>query len=215
MAERGKSEQFKTPHGMLGFDRWLLKGEKRKNVKTGEDYEQFGATLIFPTSVSKAPFEKAIFEACRDAKWGTDAEITALFQKGMIRSPFLKGDGKEAHNKKTGELHPGMGPDVWFIRPNGQRAPMVRNRDPNLQATKDEVYAGCKVFAFLNAYTWTGDEGRGVSFGLIYVQKVADGEPHYKGGFDNTDASSYYEKIADEGVSGDAKGAAGAGGLFG
>lgn len=219
MADRGYSENFRTPDGVLGFDRWLFEAEKKVDPKTGKESFVYGATLIFPKTTSKAPFEAAIMEACLSAGWGSEDKIKELIGAQMIRSPFLDGAGKEARNKKTGDLHPGMGSDVWFIR-TGTRVeggPPVRWNDPNIPATKKDVYAGCKMFSVLNAYTWENKEnGKGVSFGLQYLQKVGDGERHYTGGASAADPNKYFEKVENTGAAPDAtKNGAGAGGLFG
>lgn len=41
----------------------------------------------------------------------------------------------------------------------------------------DEVYGGCYCRAQLNCYAYEAGANRGVSFGLLHVQKVKDGEP--------------------------------------
>lgn len=216
MAERGYSENFKTPDCTLGFDRYLLEPQTKTN-DAGKEFQEYGATLIFSNSTPKAVFEKAIMEACVAAGWGNEAKIVDMIKKSLIKSPFLAGDGKEAVNKKTGDLHPGMGPDVWFVRTNTRVAPPVRFKDPNIQASKQEVYAGCTGFAVLNAYTWENKQnGKGVTFGLQYFQKRADGTPHYTGGARPVDANQYYETVEDNGAAPEeTKAGAGAGGLFG
>ena len=98
---------------------------------------------------------------------------------GLIKSPFLAGDGKEARNKQSGELHPGMGPDVFFIRPsaNKDRPPAVWWKDPNKQEDETTVYSGCYGKAILNCFAWHNDKsGDGVSFGISGFQKHADGD---------------------------------------
>lgn len=218
MADRGYSENFRTPDGVLGFDRWLFEAEK----KVGDDGREsfvYGATLIFSKTSPKEAFESAIIEAAISVGWGDKAKVVGLIQNGMIRSPFLDGASKEARNKQTGELHPGMGPNVFFVRTNTRvkGGPPVRWNDPNIPATKKDVYAGCKMFAVLNAYTWENKQnGKGVSFGLQYLQKVGDGERHYTGGASAADPNKYFEKVENTGAAPDAtKNGAGAGGLFG
>lgn len=218
MADRGYSENFKTPDCTLGFDRYLFEPEERTS-DDGVKSKVYGATFIFPKTVSKSDFEKAIIDACISAGWGDQAKVVGMIKAKLIKSPFIEGDGKEAHNKKTGDLHPGMGPDVWFIRAGTrvEGGPTVRWKDPNIPASKKDVYAGCTVFAVLNAYTWDNPKnGKGVSFGLQYVQKRADGDRHYTGGATAADANKYYEKIEDTGAAPDSTtNGAGAGGLFG
>ncbi len=43
--------------------------------------------------------------------------------------------------------------------------------------TEKEFYSGCYARASITAFTWESMGRRGVSFGLQFVQKLADGEP--------------------------------------
>ena len=42
---------------------------------------------------------------------------------------------------------------------------------------QDEIYGGCYCKAQLNAYAYEQAGNRGISFGLLHLQKVKDGEP--------------------------------------
>jgi hypothetical protein len=203
-----RSEDFKTPPCRLSFAQQLFKARAQKNGKP-----KYGCTLIFPKDV-RAALEKHVGAVILE-QWGDKGLERA--KQGLIKSPFLAGDGKEARAKETGELHPGMGPDVFFIRvqANEDRPPVVRYKDPNIPATPDEVYSGCYGFAVINAFAWHNDEnGDGVSFGIQYFQKTKDGERI--GGSGQVDPEKWHEKIADEGdAPQETKQGAGAGGLFG
>src|SRR5580658_5744805 len=128
-----RSEDFKTPLGRLSFAFSLFKPRPNKNGKS-----KFGCTLIFPKSDRKF-FETIVAKVITD-EWGPTGIERA--KKGLIKIPLLAGDGKEAHNKTTGEITPGLGPDVFFIRPtaNDDRPPRVWYKDPNTQETEQEVY---------------------------------------------------------------------------
>lgn len=199
-----RSEDFKTPTCRLSFARDLFKARAQEAGKP----PKFGGTLIFPNTADRAVFDAAVKEAIVGT-WG-DAGMTRA-QNGLIKLPFLKGDGKEARNKTTGDFHGGMGPDVWFIRvqANGDRPPAIRYRSPTIPATEEEVYSGCYGFAVLNAFAWNNAaNGDGVSFGISYFQKTADGE---RLGGSPVDPGKYFEKIEDTGT---AAPSGGAGGLF-
>ena len=118
------------------------------------------------TRSPRAELEKRVAETIV-AEWGPKGIEKA--KAGLIKSPFLAGDGKEARNKQSGELHPGMGPDVFFIRPsaNKDRPPAVWWKDPNKQEDETTVYSGCYGKAILNCFAWHNDKsGDGVSFGI-------------------------------------------------
>jgi hypothetical protein len=186
--------------------------EKKKKLK-------YGATFIFRKSdkESRAALEKLALETIK-AEW-PEKGVEWLGKK-MIKTPFFDGEGPEAHNKTTGELHAGMGPDVWFIRvsANYDRPPSVVGRNPNIQAknvhSPDGVYSGCWGKVVLNAFTTdhpTG--GKRLSFGVIGFQKHQEGEP--LGGEGSVDLSKHFETIADEGPAPEStKTGAGASSLF-
>ena len=204
-----RSDDFKTPLCRLSYAGGLFK--PRAAEEGGK--EKFGCTLIFPKS-DRAALEKIVGDLIVKA-WGATAIEQA--KKGLIKSPFLAGDGKEATNKKTGELHPGMGADVFFIRPgaNADHPPAVRWKNPNQQETEATVYSGCKGKGVLNAFTWDHPKnGRGVSFGISMFQKLEEGER--LGGSGGVDTDKFFEAVADEGPAPEAtQGGAGAAGLFG
>lgn len=204
-----RSEDFKTPPCRLSFAQNLFKARAQEGGKP-----KFGCTLIFPKSGDRSALDKAV-KAVILEQWGEKGLERA--KQGLIKSPFLDGAGKEARNKTTGELHPGMGEDVFFIRTqaNESRPPVVRYKNPNIPATEEEVYSGCYGFGVINAFAWHNDQnGDGVSFGIQYFQKTADGER--LAGSGAVDPEKWHEKIADEGDAPDTtKTGAGAGGLFG
>jgi len=201
-----RSEDFKTEEGTLSYAQYLFEVRKQAGYK-----DKFGCTLVFPLSY-KPTLEKIVAEVITD-QWGDKGIDRA--KAGLIKSPFLSGTGKEARNKETGELHPLMGPDVFFIRvgANADRPPFVVYKDPNRQETQDVVYSGCKVKGLINAFAWISDTGDGVSFGVNGVYKIRDGERI--GGSGRADPNKYFEAVAGEEPPESAKGSDGAAGLFG
>ena len=203
-----RSEDFKTETGRLSYAQSLFKAKEPE----GGVAKKFGCTIIFPKSY-RPTLEKIVAKVISD-QWGPAGLERA--KKGLIKSPVLAGDGKEAHSNKTGELHLGLGPDVFFIRPtaNEDRPPLVWYRDPNKQETEDVVYSGCFGKAILNAFAWNAASGDGVSFGIQGFQKLQDGER--LGGSGGIDPEKWSETIADEGPAPEStKNGGGASGLFG
>lgn len=126
-----RGAEFKTPTGRLSFAQSLFK--PRAAEQGGR--EKYGCTLIFPNT-DKPAFEKALVEVLEN-QWPKDG--IDRFKRGLIKSPILAGDGKEAHNKTTGTLNPGMGADVFFLRTSAtvEFPPAVRWRSaPRLQAPR-------------------------------------------------------------------------------
>lgn len=202
-----RSEDFKTPECRLSYASGLYKATP---VNAGDKRLTYRATLIFPKS-ARPELEKHVAEVIK-TQWGPAGLERA--KKGLVKSPFLDGDGKEARNKSTGDLHPGMGPDVFFIRvsANEERPPHVRWKDPNLQETEANVYSGCFGKAVISAFSWHNDSsGDGVSFGISMFQKLREGD-RLGGGTIQPD--KWMEAVPDEGPLPETEGA-GASGLFG
>lgn len=203
-----RSEDFKTPPCRVLYAFGMFKLRKSDSGK-----ETYQSTLVFENQHRPA-LEKYVGQVIVE-QWGDKGLERA--KAGLIKSPFLAGDGKEARNKETGEINPGYGPGLFFIRPwaNADHPPVVRYKNPNIPATEAEVYSGCRGFAVLSAFAWNhATNGDGVSFNLSYFQKTADDEQI--GGSGTVDANKWHEKIADEGdAPQETKQGAGAGGLFG
>jgi len=201
-----RTDDFKSPTMRGSYLQGLFKA--RANAEGGT--EKFGCTLIGENK------DRAVLEAevkkCIVGEWGEKGLERAA--KGLIKSPFLDGDGKEAHNKKTGELNPGMGAGLFFIRPSAIFEPAVRYKSRSIQASPEEVYSGCYGFAVLNCYAWSHPtNGDGVSFGIAMFQKTGDGER--LGGGGGVDVDKWYETVESSDAPAETKGGAGAGGLFG
>ena len=151
--------------------------------------KQWNLTVLFPKSLDISALHSLALEAAKE-EWGDKA--VGMIQSGIIKSPFLDGDGPQGKNKKNGEPHKGF-PGHTFIR-------MASGEDyrPKL----------------LNAYTWeTKEQGKGISFGFSYVMKAKDGESLGGGGAGSPE--QFFEKIEDEGEAPAETKGAGAGGLFG
>ena len=204
-----RSEAFKTPLVRLSYAQSLYK--PRAQQEGGK--LKFGCTLIFDLK-ERAELEKIVAKVITD-EWGPKGLEKA--KAGLIKSPFLAGDGKEARNKTSGELHPGMGADKFFIRvqANEDRPPWVRWKDPNNQETESTVYSGCYGKAVVNAFAWDNPQnGCGVSFGIEGFQKLQEGER--LGGSGGQDPEKWVETIEDAGEApAETKSGAGAQGLFG
>lgn len=204
-----RSDEFKSEMCTLSYAQGLFKARVQEEGKK----PKFGATLIF-SKADRPSLEKHVADVILK-EWGPKGLERA--KAGVIKSPFLAGDGKEARNKQSGKINPGLGPDVFFIRPtaNEDRPPAVRWKNPNVQETETNVYSGCRGKAVLNCFAWKNDKGgEGISFGIQMFQKLGEGDR--LGGSSGVDPEKWHESVPDEGPAPDAtKTGAGAAGLFG
>ena len=209
MAKNSRSETAKTPMCRLSYASGLFKARKVNEKSTKE---VFSCTLIFEKK-DKPFFEKMIVPLITEA-FGSKA--VSMFQAGVIHNPLYAGDSKEAKNKETGEINPGLGPDVFFIRVQAgkDRPPFVIWKDPNKPETEESVYSGCYGKAVIQAFSWDDPQGgKGISFGIEGFQKLKEGE---RLGGGRADPSKFYETVEDMGdAPAETKSGAGASGLFG
>lgn len=219
-----RSEEFKTPDCRISFAQNLFKAREMQASGT----KKFGCTLIFANEMMTAKTchvgqagerkQMSLQDIVANViveTWGEKGLVRA--KDGLIKSPFLPGNGPQARSKKTGELHAGMGDDVFFIRTNANedRPPKVFGTvDAQVPASQEDVYSGCYGFAILNAYTWNNPQnGDGVSFGVNMFFKRSDGDRLGGGG---SSPDEWAETVDDAGdAPEETKAGAGAGGLFG
>lgn len=200
----GRSKPFETDECRFSYVKPMFFRETKRddngNViknKDGQEITEQTCTLIFPRKPEILERMMApVHEAIQASSWG--AQGLEMLRNKMIRLPFLAGDGKEARNSKTGELRPGMSPDVFFIRVATRQTAHVRYRHANIPAQygtgPDEVKSGDYGFAVITAYTWfNAKNGNGVSFGIDYLQKRRDGES--LGGAGGIDPKDYYQAV--------------------
>lgn len=221
------SAQFKTPVGRFSYVQNMFTRVAKKDDagnptldKNGKPVTEQQVTLIFNKSDDRSVFDNALKEVIVGT-WGEKAMEQA--KAGLIRLPYLAGDGKEARVKtgdKAGEVREGLGADKWFIRVATRLEAPVRFRSQTIPATfgdgDDQIKSGDYGFAVLHAYAWENSKnGKGVSFGIDYLQKTRAGES-LGGSGSAVDVASVYEAVEDSGAAPEeTKLGAGAGGLFG
>jgi hypothetical protein len=207
MTER--SPDIRTPLARLAFP-FLIKPQEKANDK-GEKFLEYSATLLFPKTVDLSVLKLAAADVCKK-EWGDKAE--QWIKDGLIKTPFLDGDGPQGLNKKSGERNAGYAGHTFIRTASRQVVSLVNQRREPIRAAND-LYYGCYVYAIVNAYTWTNDKGgKGVSFGLGGVQLAKAGER--LGGGGGIDPEKAFDVIEDEGdAPASTKSGDGAAGLFG
>jgi hypothetical protein len=207
MTER--SPDIRTPLARLAFP-FLIKPQERVR-DDGQKFTEYSCTLLFPKTVDLGVLKTAAIDVCKK-EWGEKAE--GLIKSGLIKTPFLDGDGKQGMNSKTGEPKAGF-PGHTFIRAASRNKIAVVDKQRLPITDASEIYPGCYVYAILAAYTWeNAKQGKGVSFGLGGVQFAKAGER--LGGGGGIDPEKAFDVIEDEGdAPASTKSGDGAAGLFG
>jgi hypothetical protein len=189
----------------------LMRLSYAQSLRKGRDNDQgvtkYGCTLILPKSdAAGLKLLQAMVAEVIKGEWGDKG--VERFKTGLIKNPILLGDGKEARNKTSGEINPGLGAEFVFIRPTSNEAVKVFNAAVQ-PASDEEIVSGHWGYPVLNAYAWHNPQnGDGVSFGINMVQIVKADEAL---GGQSADPNSFFEKVSTGG-----EGAAGgdAGSMF-
>ena len=113
---QANSGTFATPEGQLSFCDSLFEKRSMDGVKFN-----YGCTIIFDDK--HRAFFMDIIRRVIGQKWGDKGQRD--FDKGLIKSPILEGDGPQAHSKQSGELWGGMGKGILnaytYENPSGGR----------------------------------------------------------------------------------------------
>lgn len=184
----------KTPTARIAFAPTLFVPQKRDSGKT-----QYGCSLLFPKDTDISVLQQAVLEAV-EAEWG--AKALQMLKDGLIKSPFLDGDGKQGKNKQTGEAHAGF-PGHKFIRvtSGADYKPKVFDRARNPVMSVAGCPSGSWGFGVVNPFCWENAEnGKGVTFGisLLQVTKVAEGADILGGG-GGVNPDDWLETVEDNG----------------
>lgn len=141
----------------------------RKDPKKENDPGKFSCMLMIPKSdeVTMAKLRKAEEAAKQEGKagkWG--GKIPANLKPSIIKDGDLYA---EDYPERAGH---------WFLSVSSSNKPGVVDVNRETILDQSEIYAGCYVRAALNAAPYKHVEGgKGVSFYLNHIQKLADGDP--------------------------------------
>jgi hypothetical protein len=131
---------------------------------------KFSVTMLFDKKTDLTPIKNAI-RAAKIAAFGSKENWP-----DDLESPVLDGDGK-AGLDRNGERKEGY-KGCWAIKAStgeDQRPGVVdENVEPITEPGK--FYPGCFARAYVYAYVWDNEFGRGVGFILDHVQKLRDGK---------------------------------------
>lgn len=136
----------------------------------GSTKNVYSVLMAFEKGADLSALKNAAKEALKEK--GMDPEVVTKHPK--FKSPFKD---QATMVDDDGELRPGMVPGAIFVNASNEIRPLVV--DANVQEIIDprDFYSGCYAVASLEAWAYDNKFGKGVSFNLLGLQKVADGEP--------------------------------------
>lgn len=144
--------------------------EKARKVP-GSDKELFSVMALFELGTDLSAVKKAMLAALTE-KFGAKAEAVAKHPK--FKSP-LKDQGDLV--SADGEQRPGTKAGAIFINLSSKDKPLLLGLDKIPTDDHRVIYSGCYAVGKVEVYAWEHETGgRGVSFNLLGLMKVGDGE---------------------------------------
>ncbi len=141
---------------------------------------KFSITMLFDKKTDLTKLKAMARDAAKE-RWGDKLPAN-------LRNPFHDGSEKEHLD--------GYGPDVIFVRASTKTRPGIVDAQRNNIVSAEEFYAGCWARATLTVFCYDNNGNKGVSFGLLNLQKLRDGESFSARvpadeDFDSVDASAW------------------------
>ena len=132
--------------------------------------DEYSIQMIFNKAADKAALQPMV-------KLVNDLIAWKGWSGPGIKKPFIDGDTKtDTSGVLWCDKNPAFKGGI-VIRSWSKQAPGIVDMTGKHPITqKDEIYGGCYCRAQLNAYAFDQAGNRGVSFGLIHIQKIKDGE---------------------------------------
>jgi hypothetical protein len=142
----------------------------KKNELSGKEEYSLVALLAKGADITKL---KEAVHAAIVTKWGTDKTKWPA----NIRMPF-RDQAERAKNVEGKQVMPqGYEEGAIFINLKSAQRPGLVDQSVQDIIDESQFYAGCYARATVNAYAYDAKGNRGVSLGLVNIQKLKDGPP--------------------------------------
>ena len=144
--------------------------EKPRKIP-GADKELYSVMALFEPGADLSAVKKVMLEAMKE-KFGTKAEAVAKHPK--FKSPLK--DQSDLVNAE-GDQRPGTKAGAIFINLSSEDKPLLIGQDRVPTDDHRVIYSGCYAVGKVEVYAWEHETGgKGVSFNLLGLMKVGDGD---------------------------------------
>lgn len=173
-------KKFRSPLARIAFA-----SLRTPRKKMNSENEEFSAILLVPKNATGKDAEllldmrRGAVRALKE-KFGEDKKNWPANLRNQDLRTYIAPDGKQGWPFRDGDNQDYDGfAGMVSIRVASDRQPALFDPQTNPLLDPDKPYSGCYVHASLSCYAWSHKESKnkGVSFGLLGVQFVKDGEP--------------------------------------
>ena len=149
------ADKIITPECVLSYPQLI----EARSFNGGDP--KYSVTLGFQDGVDIGELKRAALEVLKE-RWGTKVED--MLKNKQLRLPFRAGEEK------------GYPDGSIFINVTTQQRPGVVDQRVQPVMDPSDIYPGCVARASVRAFAYDKAGNKGVSFGLLNVQKLRDGE---------------------------------------
>ena len=177
MSKKGKmlsSIKFRTPVFRVSFPALF----EPKSFEDGPPV--YSVTTLFDADADLSVFEKAVKGVIQD-------KLNGKRPKKLKVTEIQDGDDIEKKNGDPREECQGK----RVIQLRSKRKPVIVDNYREPITDPEEVYGGCYATAIVQAFYWDNKFGSGVSFDLVALQKIKNGEPFVGSQFAKDDFEEY------------------------
>lgn len=183
MAAKQEFVKVMSPKFRVAFPHVFTPQDGKKET----DPKKYNLCMLFPKDVDLSKLEKVAVKQ-GEAFFGKE-KFAKLRKNPKFQWPFRDGDAER-------DEYDGF-ENCIFITASARadkHKPGIVDRDREDIIDQSEFYAGCYARATLSCYAYD-TESNGIAFGLVNVQKLADGEPL---GFVNNAADDFDDDFEDD-----------------
>lgn len=120
--------------------------------------EKYSVVMLFDKNTNLDAMKEAVAQ-CAAEKWGNKIPKD-------LRSPFRDGDEKDLDGYKG----------TTYVKASSKTRPGLVDKDLQPILSQEEFYPGCYARASLSVFAYDRTGNKGVSFGLMNIQKLDEGE---------------------------------------
>jgi hypothetical protein len=160
---------------------WPNVFKPKKNTLNNKD--EYSLTALFPKGADLSQIQAAMKSVCAE-KWGNDPTKWPKNLRNPLKDQATltlkeKGTDQPLIDKKTGKpiLQAGCEEGAMFINLKSEQRPGLVDSQVQPILDQADFYPGCWARASLSVFAYDQAGNKGVSFGLMNIQKVKEDEP--------------------------------------
>lgn len=163
----------KSPGGIVRYANVFTARQRKDDKGQPKGDPKYSILLVFDKKADLSEMEAEV-ERVATEKFGSKA--VTLLEKGKLNSPIRDADEYVDEELDDEDNYPFNLPGARMVRFSTKDKPGVVDEEATPIMDKSDFYDGCKARVSYRAFAYDREGNKGVSFALINVQKLDDGD---------------------------------------